>query len=82
MLELIGGELSERWGETWRAMGSAAPGEQSGYTPQRWLEEACFDGGKEDLSREDILKVGELIRRMLRIGPSARASAREILQDP
>ena len=42
-----------------------------------------FDGERnKDLTREDILKVGELVRRMLRYEPSMRASAREILQDP
>ncbi|OCL14021.1 hypothetical protein AOQ84DRAFT_394724 [Glonium stellatum] len=62
---------------------SASPGEKSGNTLQEWLEEIYFDGERnKDLTREDILKVGELVRRMLRFEPSMRASARDILQDP
>ncbi|KAI0809592.1 kinase-like protein [Xylaria sp. FL0064] len=83
MLERASDGLPERWQQTWRAMDSASPGEKSGYTLQEWLEEVYFDGERnEDLTREDILKVGELVRRMLRFEPSMRASAREILQDP
>ena len=82
MLEMASDELPERWQQIWRVMDSASPGEKSGYTLQEWLEEMYFDGERnEDLTREDILKVGELVRRMLRFEPSLRASAREILQD-
>ena len=82
MLETASDGLPERWQQTWRAMDSASPGEKSDCTLQEWLEEMYFDGERnEDLTREDILKVGELVRRMLRFEPSARASAREILQD-
>lgn len=82
MLEMVSDELPERWQETWRAMDSASRGEKSGYTLQEWLEEMYFDGERnEDLTRKDILKVGELVRKMLRFEPSMRASAREILQD-
>ena len=82
MLEMASDELPERWQQTWRAMDSASPGEKSDYTLQEWLEEMYFDGERnEDLTRKDILKVGDLVRRMLRFEPSARASAREILQD-
>jgi hypothetical protein len=64
-------------------MDSASPGEKSGYTLQEWLEEMYFDGERnEDLTREDILKIGELVRKMLRFEPSMRVSAREVLQDP
>ena len=83
MLEIASDGLPERWQQTWHAMDSASPGEKSGYTLQEWLEEMYFDGERnEDLTREDILKVGELVRRMLRFEPFMRASAREILQDP
>ena len=63
-------------------MESASQGEESGYTLQEWLEEMYFDGERnEDLTREDILKVGELVQRLLRFEPCMRASVREILQD-
>lgn len=82
MLEMASDGLPERWQQKWPAMDSESPGEKSGYTLQEWLEEMYFDGERnEDLTREDILKVGELVRRMLRFEPSLRASAREILQD-
>jgi serine/threonine protein kinase len=83
MLDTVGEELPERWQRTLREMDSACPGERSGQTLQEWLEETYFDGEREeDLTREDIIKVGELVRRMLRFEPSDRASAKEILQDP
>jgi hypothetical protein len=34
----------------------------------------------DDLTQEDILKVGKLVRSMLQFEPSKRASAREMLQ--
>jgi hypothetical protein len=61
---------------------SASPEEKSGYTLQEWLEEMYFDGGRnDDLTQEDILKVGKLVRSMLQFEPSKRASAEEMLQD-
>ncbi|KAF1971302.1 kinase-like protein [Bimuria novae-zelandiae CBS 107.79] len=83
ILEQASDGLPERWQQKWREMGSTSPGEMSGYTLQGWLEEMYFDEERnEDLSREDISKVGELVRRMLRFEPSNRASASEILRDP
>lgn len=82
MLEMASDGLPERWQQRWRAMDSASPGEEASYSLQEWLEEMYFDGErKEDLTRKDIHKVGELVRRMLRFEPSMRASAKEILQD-
>ena len=82
MLEMSSDGLPERWQQSWCVMDSKTPGEKSNYTLQEWLEEMYFDGERnEDLTREDILKVGELVRRMLRFEPSMRTSAREILQD-
>ncbi|KAF2420196.1 kinase-like protein [Tothia fuscella] len=82
MLEMANDELPERWQQTWRAMDSASPGEKSGYTLQEWLEEMYFDGERnDDLTREDILKVGKLVRSILQFEPAKRASAEELLQD-
>lgn len=82
MLEMANDELPERWQRTWRAMDSASPGEKSGYTLQEWLEEIYFDEEKnQDLTREDILKVGQIVRSMLQFEPSKRASAGEVLRD-
>lgn len=64
-------------------MKSASFGENPNLTLQGWLEESYFDGVRnEELTREDIVKVGELIRRLMRLEPSKRASVQEILQDP
>ena len=54
----------------------------SGQPLQEWLEEVYFDDEKNaDFSRADIAKVGELVKRLLRLEPMARASAKEILED-
>ncbi|KAL8726817.1 MAG: hypothetical protein Q9181_005914 [Wetmoreana brouardii] len=71
VLDSTGEELPERWQPTWRAMESAQRDEY-GQTPrlQPWLEELYFDGeGDNGLTREDIAKVGELIRKMLQLEP-------------
>lgn len=77
-------QLPHRWQDKWLALDRAKPPEEpSGYTLQTWLEEVYFDEEKEqDLSRRDIRKVGELVQRMLRFEPTARATAAEILMDP
>lgn len=63
-------------------MDSDSPSDISGYTLREWLEEMYFDGERnEDLSRKDILKICELVQKMLRFEPSSRAPAGEILQD-
>ncbi|KAF2492953.1 kinase-like protein [Lophium mytilinum] len=83
MLETASDELPERWQQKWRTMDSAWTGDKTENNLQEWLEETYFDGvRKEDLTREDIIKVGTLVSRLLRFEPSTRASAQEILQDP
>ncbi|KAF2022232.1 hypothetical protein BU24DRAFT_417870 [Aaosphaeria arxii CBS 175.79] len=83
MLDTTGDELPDRWKEQWSAMSAAPlPSEEFSYTLQGWLEELYFDGeGGKDLSREDLVRVGKIIGRLLRLEPSERASAAEILQD-
>lgn len=61
------------------------------YTLQTWLEETYFNnnnnsgGGagkkRTDFSREEILHVGKVIGRMLRLEPGDREEAREVLGD-
>lgn len=58
------------------------------YTLHAWLEETYFNnntsGGGEkrmDFSREEILQVGKVIGRMLRLEPGDREEAREVLRD-
>ncbi|KAH5624053.1 hypothetical protein HBI51_239530 [Parastagonospora nodorum] len=82
MLETVNEDLPERWREKWRVMDTDPPDEEPGICLQDWLEEMYFDGErKEEFSREDIVRVGALIRSMLRLEPSMRAEARDVLKD-
>lgn len=50
---------------------------------QKWLEEVYFGGPHNpDLTEEDMLRLGLIIGKLLYFEPSARASARQILDDP
>jgi serine/threonine protein kinase len=86
MQEMASDELPERWHETWDTMKNARDGgtiESTGYNLQEWLEELYFDGSQRtDLTREDIARLGQIIGKLLRFEPSARASARQVLDDP
>jgi hypothetical protein len=80
MREIVTDELPERWQEPWKAMANTIDVASSGTTLQAWLEEMYFDGERrEDLTREDIVKLGQIIERLLRFEPSRRVPAREIL---
>jgi serine/threonine protein kinase len=83
MLDTTGDELPQRWQSAWRAMEDANT-VKFGQTQklQEWLEEVYFDGDMEvSLTREDIVKVGKLVRKLLQFEPLERASARDLLQD-
>jgi serine/threonine-protein kinase SRPK3 len=83
MLEVTDDDMPERWQAQWEKLNVASPGEESACSLQDWLEDMYFDGERRaDLSREDIQRVGALIRRMLLLEPHARATAKEILRDP
>ena len=83
MLEVTSEALPERWLGLWEAMGGGVGAESLGPGLQEWLEDVYFDGERrEDLTGEDIAKLGQIIRKLLRFEPSARASASEILNDP
>jgi len=57
--------------------------EDTGLNLQKWLEEVYFGGPHNpDLTKDDILRLGLNIGKLLYFEPSARASAREILDDP
>jgi serine/threonine-protein kinase SRPK3 len=83
MLETALDELPQRWREKWQNMDSTWTGDKKENILQKWLEEVYFDGKRrEDFTREDIVKVGALVHRLLRFEPSTRASAQEVLRDP
>lgn len=49
---------------------------------QHWLEEIYFEEGKKnELSLEDIRKVGELVSKMLWFEPSSRVTASTLLEN-
>lgn len=84
MREMATDDLPERWQEKWNTMnvGDGMTTESSGSNLQEWLEEVYFDSRlSPDLTREDIEKLGKIIGRLLHFKPSARASARQILND-
>ena len=77
--------LPKRWQNKWDTMikGDVLAAESSQPNLQEWLEEVYFDGRRtSDLTREDIMRLGKIIGRLLCSEPSARASARHILDDP
>lgn len=50
---------------------------------QEWLEELYFDSPHSpDLTKEDIARLGQIIGSLLLFEPSARASAKQVLDDP
>ena len=82
MLETVSDDLPDRWKKAWHVMNRTSSGNSSTCSLQDWLEEMYFDmERREDMSREDILRVGVLIGSMLRMEPSARASAKDVVQD-
>jgi serine/threonine-protein kinase SRPK3 len=82
MLETVNDDLPDRWKREWHAMKGTLSDNSSTCSLQDWLEEMYFDGERrEDISREDIVRVGMLIGSMLRMEPSARASAKAVIQD-
>lgn len=89
MFQTASDEMPERWQQMWRTMNSEENKvdeeneDEVEYNLQSWLEELYFDGvRKEDLTREDIIKLGALLRRLLRFEPTTRASAQDILEGP
>lgn len=85
MREMASDDLPERWQEMSDAMdaGDSIATESPGPQLQEWLEEVYFDSPQSaDLTREDIVSLGRIIGRLLCFEPSARASARQVLDDP
>ena len=82
MLESASDTLPERWHQKWQDMDNTSTDGKTESDLQQWLEQTYSDSQRdEDLSREEIAKVGALVSRLLHFEPSTRASARQILQD-
>jgi hypothetical protein len=84
MRERATDDLPERWQEKWNTMKAEDSGatETSGHNLQEWLEEIYFDSPRPDLSRQDIVRLGQIVGKLLHFEPSARASAKQVLDDP
>ena len=82
MLETVSDDLPDRWKMDWHAMEKTLHDSDPTSSLQEWLEELYFDGERrEDMSREDILRVGALIGSMLRMERSATALVKDVVQD-
>ena len=82
MLETVSDDLPDRWETDLKAMRETPSDDNTTCSLQEWSEESYFDGERrEDMSKEDILRVGALIGSLLRIEPSARASAKSVIQN-
>ncbi|KAJ0415656.1 kinase-like domain-containing protein [Aspergillus carlsbadensis] len=90
MREMASDDLPERWREMadTRYKNEDADTKTANSTPgpnlQEWLQEVYFEGSSRtpDLDRADIQRLGGIIARLLCFEPDARASAREVLEDP
>lgn len=85
MQEIASDDLTERWNKIWETMkgDDDEPTDNAVPNLQEWLEELFFDSPQSpDLTREDIVKLGQIIGSLLRFEPSARASAKQVLDDP
>ncbi|PGH28484.1 CMGC/SRPK protein kinase [[Emmonsia] crescens] len=85
MQQMTSDDLPERWQGIWDTMnaGDIRITENTGPNLHEWLEEVYFEDLKSpDLTREDIVRLGQIIGKLLQFEPSARASARQVLDDP
>lgn len=83
MREMATDSLPKRWQGVWDTMNAEEGIESSGPNLQEWLEDVYFNSPlSPDLTREDIVRLGQIVGRLLHFEPSARASARDVLNDP
>lgn len=85
MQEMASDDLPERWHGIWETMKGDhdEPPDSNAPNLQEWLEKLYFDSPHSpDLTKEDIARLGQIIRSLLLFEPSARASAKQVLDDP
>ena len=83
MQDMTNEPLPDRWLGLWKEIRAGVDTELPGPGLEKWLQEVYFDGErKQDLASEEIAQLGQIIRKLLRFEPSARASASDILRDP
>lgn len=83
MIEFCKDDMPDLWLKKWREMNKTKSSDDQPCTLQKWLEEVYFDPDrKAEFTKQDIIRVGYLVSRMLKFKPSSRAQAKEILADP
>ncbi|KAI1425415.1 kinase-like domain-containing protein [Xylaria sp. FL1777] len=85
MIHFSTDKLPDRWEGKWQAMQKEEPYDNDDSLPtlQELLEELYFDTGRRcQLTKQDVAKIGELVRRLLRFEPARRSSAEDIANDP
>ncbi|KAI1130751.1 kinase-like domain-containing protein [Nemania abortiva] len=86
MIQFSTDELPERWQAKWQLIQDKQvqyDDDDPTRTLQEWLEEVYFDTQRRcELTKQDIDKIGELVRLLLRWEPARRSSAKDIANDP
>ncbi len=86
MIQSCTDELPDRWQAKWQLMQDKQvqyDNDDPPRTLQEWLEEVYFDTQRCcELTKQDIDKIGELVRLLLRWEPARRSSAKDIASDP
>ncbi|KAI1744986.1 kinase-like domain-containing protein [Xylaria scruposa] len=84
MIQFSTDELPDRWEVKWQNMKKKLSHDDQGpCTLQEWLEEIYFDPERRcELTKQDIAKIGDLVRRLLRFEPYLRSTAKDIANDP
>jgi hypothetical protein len=82
MQEMASDDMPERWQGMLGRMNVGSGDESTGLDVQKWLEEVYLGGPHNpNLTRDDIVRLGQIIGKLLHFEPSARASARRVLGD-
>ncbi|KAH7311452.1 kinase-like domain-containing protein [Stachybotrys elegans] len=83
MLEFDRDGVPMRWQRKWQEMQAKIRPQDPMYTLQQWLEEVYFENDRETgFTADEIRQLGELVSSMLKIEPSRRATARQVLDSP
>ncbi|KAI0855953.1 kinase-like domain-containing protein [Xylaria cubensis] len=84
MIQFSTDEFPDRWEAKWQNMKKTlSHGDEEPCTLQEWLEEVYFDPDRRcELTKQDIAKIGDLVRRLLKFEPSLRSTAKDIANDP
>ncbi|TRX97280.1 hypothetical protein FHL15_002074 [Xylaria flabelliformis] len=84
MIQFSTDELPDRWEAKWQNMKKKlSHDDEEPCTLQEWLEEVYFDPDRRcELTKQDIAKIYDLVRRLLRFEPSLRSTAKDIANDP